>query len=76
MAMKSFLNDRKSFVINNGIDENDFFCKKATGSNGEVTNELILYCGGKVLSGQSPAYERDGTIFYQLLKRFMKVTKK
>ena len=58
MAMNSFLHDRTSFVINNGIDENDFFCKKATGSNGEVTNKLILYCGGKVLSGQSPAVRK------------------
>ena len=63
MAMNSYLHDRTSFVINNGIDKKDFRCKKKAVSNEEEKNKIILYCGGRVLAGQSPALRKGWNDF-------------
>ena len=63
MAMNSYLHDRTSFVINNGIDEKDFRCKIKADSNEEEKKKIILYCGGRVLAGQSPALRKGWNDF-------------
>jgi putative colanic acid biosynthesis glycosyltransferase len=55
---------KKSFIVNNGIDEKEFISNNNVKT--KITKEqptIILYCGGRTFSGKSPTL-RKGWIFF------------